>query len=174
MYARRRAGVIVAVLSVITRLVEELRYAMKTRFLIYGVLGWCLEVLWTGLPKRWPIDWRLPAHTSWWMFPIYGLIAPLYEPIHNRLRSANRPWWQRGVIYSAGILGVEAVTGALLQWRIGAIPWDYSGKTRWQWRGLTRFDYAPLWFGVGLALEPIHDWLVAWGPLLRTTPRDPS
>src|SRR5215212_4863374 len=140
---------------------------MKIRFIIYGLLGWCMEIVWTGLPKRKPIDWRFPAHTTWWMFPIYGLIAPLYEPVHTRLRATRHPWWQRGLIYMLGIMTVEAGTGGLIQWLTGAIPWDYRSKTRWQWQGLTRFDYAPLWFGVGLALEPLHDWLVHLTPAFQ-------
>jgi hypothetical protein len=147
---------------------------MKTRFIIYGLLGWCLEIVWTGLPKRRPIDLRFPAHTSWWMFPIYGLVAPLYEPMHNYLRRANRPRWQRGLVYMVGIMSIEVLTGMLIAHLTGAIPWDYRSKTRWQWRGLTRFDYAPLWFGVGLALEPLHDWLVHLTPALQARQTIPS
>jgi uncharacterized membrane protein len=134
---------------------------MKRRFLLYGVLGWCLEIVWTGLPKRWPVDWRLAGHTSWWMFPIYGLLAPLYEPVHAYLRSTKRPWPARGLVYMLGIMSVEAASGWLIERLTGRIPWDYRGSTRWQWRGLTRFDYAPLWFLLGLGLEPVHDRLVA-------------
>jgi hypothetical protein len=134
---------------------------MERRFLLYGVLGWCLEILWTGLPKHRPIDWRLAGHTSWWMFPIYGLLAPFYEPVHTHLRATRRPWPVRGLVYMLGIMGVEVATGWLIERATGRIPWDYRGSTRWQWRGLTRFDYAPLWFLVGLGLEPIHDRLVA-------------
>lgn len=134
---------------------------MNLRFCIYGLLGWCMEILWTGIPRQRPIDWRLPAHTSWWMFPIYGLIAPLYEPVHLRLRAKQYRWWQRGMVYALGIMGMETATGWLIQRATGHIPWDYRGKTRWHWRGLTRIDYAPLWFGVGLGLEPLHHWLAS-------------
>ena len=140
---------------------------MYLRFVIYGLLGWCLEIVWTGLPKRRPIDWRLPAHTSWWMFPIYGFIAPFYEPLHTRLRAANQPWFVRGGIYALGIMAIEAASGRLIEHLTGAIPWDYRGSTRWQWRGLTRLDYAPLWFAVGLGLEPLHDRLMQCTPALQ-------
>src|SRR5215217_5026624 len=140
---------------------------MKIRFIIYGLLGWCMEIVWTGLPKRRPIDWRFPAHTTWWMFPIYGLVAPLYEPVHWRLCATHRPWWQRGLVYMLGIILLEVVTGRLIRQLSGSIPWDYRMATRWQWRGLTRLDYAPLWFGVGLGLEPLHNWLVRLTPALH-------
>lgn len=140
---------------------------MKLRFILYGLLGWCMEIVWTGLPRRRPIDWRLPAHTTWWMFPIYGLVAPLYEPVHNRLRAARQPWFTRGLVYMLGIMTIEVLTGWLIERLTGAIPWDYRAKTRWQWRGLTRADYAPLWFLVGLGLEPLHDALVRLTPTLH-------
>jgi hypothetical protein len=100
------------------------------------------------------------------MFPIYGLIAPLYEPLHNRLRAAGRTKAERGLIYALGIMAIEVATGWLIQRITGSIPWDYRTKTRWQWRGLTRFDYFPLWFLVGLGLEPLHDWLVRLTPAI--------
>jgi hypothetical protein len=163
------AGLSVAVVFVCHRTLEQMRQPMKLRFIVYGLLGWCLEIVWTGFPKRRPIDWRLPAHTSWWMFPIYGLLAPLYEPVHNHLRTARRPWWQRGLLYAVGIMSIEVTTGWLIQRITGAIPWDYRNTTSWHWRGLTRFDYAPLWFGVGLGLEPVHDWLVRHTSTLPAT-----
>lgn len=139
---------------------------MLIRFVVYGLLGWCMEIVWTGLPKRRPVDWRLRGHTTWWMFPIYGLVAPLYEPVHNRMRVAQVPWLQRGLVYMLGIMSIEVATGWLIERATGAIPWDYRGTTRWQWRGLTRFDYAPLWLLVGLGLEPVHDRLVQLAPAI--------
>jgi uncharacterized membrane protein len=131
---------------------------MIIRSLIYGLLGWCIEIAWTALPKRRPVDWSLYGHTSLWMLPIYALIGPLYEPVHSRLRKA--PPLVRGSVYAAGFIFVEAATGLLLTRLLGRCPWDYSGRTRWQVGGVTRFDYAPLWCLLGLALEPLHDALV--------------
>jgi uncharacterized membrane protein len=139
---------------------------MVVRFVIYGLLGWCMEILWTALPKRRPIDWRLPGHTYLWMFLIYGLVAPLYEPLHDALRTAGVAWPLRGLVYAAGIMGIETLTGWLLERLTGRCPWDYSATARWHWRGYTRFDYAPLWVLVGLALEPLHDFLVRLTPAI--------
>lgn len=118
-------------------------------FILCGFIGWCLECLWTGLgaiiahnnPK-------LNCTTSVWMFPIYGMaaaIGPIYRIIHN-LSTITR-----GVIYAFGILSVEFVSGSLLK-RINACPWDYS-NARFQYKGVIRFDYLPLWFIVGLLYE---------------------
>lgn len=139
---------------------------MLTRSLLYGLLGWVIEIGWTALPKRRPVDWTLTGHTYLWMFPIYALIGPLYEPVHSALRRA--PWPLRALAYAVGFIGVETVTGLLLKRLIGRCPWDYTGDTRWQVGGVTRFDYAPLWAALGLALEPVHDTLVRLTPALHT------
>jgi uncharacterized membrane protein len=135
------------------------------RFFVYGLLGWAVEILWTGLPKRRPIDWRLSGHTQWWTFPLYGQIATLYEPLHNRIRHFPLP--ARGLVYAMGFITVEFAAGELIQKVTGTVPWDYTNKTHWQFRGATRFDYAVLWFMFGLVLEPIHDYLVSVTPALE-------
>jgi hypothetical protein len=57
------------------------------RFAAYGLLGWCGEVAFTGvhdfIKTR---DPRLPSRSSLWMFPIYGLLQPLFEPLHDAMR----------------------------------------------------------------------------------------
>jgi hypothetical protein len=90
------------------------------------------------------------------MFPIYGLSAYLFEPMHNAVRS--RPWWERAALYSVGIMGVEYLSGTAIRRLVGAVPWDYSGHGRFVVRGgATRLDYAPLWALAGLGLERLHD-----------------
>lgn len=138
---------------------------MLLRFLVYGLLGWAVEILWTGLPKRQPVDWTLSGHTQWWTFPLYGQIATLYEPLHNRIRHFPLP--VRGLVYATGFITVEFAAGELIKKLTGKVPWDYTNKTRWQFRGATRIDYAVLWFIFGLVLEPIHDYLVAVTPTLQ-------
>src|SRR3954447_159127 len=138
---------------------------MLIRSLIYGLLGWGMEIVWTGLPTRRPIDWTLRGHSYLWMLPIYALIGPLYEPVHDHLRRVALPL--RALIYAAGFIGVETITGTLLKRLTGRCPWDYTGKTRWQVGGVTRFDYAPVWAALGLALEPLHDTLVRLTPALH-------
>ncbi len=99
----------------------------------------------------------LTLRTSPWMLPIYALIQPLYEPLHDATR--NRfPAWARALTYGAGFLGVEYATGAFLRRVRGRAPWDYSDARR-HIHGLIRPDYLFLWAAAGLALESFHDRL---------------
>jgi len=91
------------------------------------------------------------------MFPIYGLMAFLFEPVHNRLRAW--PWPIRGILYVAGLYIVEFTTGWLLKTLTGKCPWDYSGK-KYNFKGLVRWNYAPIWFAFCMAAEPLHDLLL--------------
>jgi uncharacterized membrane protein len=139
---------------------------MLIRFLIYGLLGWCAEIVWSAVTERIQRkqqDWRLRGHTSLWMLPIYGLIAPLYEPLHDFLRPWH--WFMRGIIYVLGFWLVEYATGWLLRRLIGKCPWDYS-HLRGNLHGLIAWEYAPVWFVFGLGLEPVHDFLVRLTPAL--------
>jgi uncharacterized membrane protein len=127
------------------------------RGLAYGAVGVATEVVFTSARdialRR---DWRLQGHSYLWMLPIYGLSACLFEPAHDLIR--HRAWWQRAVVYSVGIMGVEYVTGMALKRVVGVVPWDYSGHGRWVVPGgAMRLDYAPLWAVSGLALERVHD-----------------
>lgn len=139
----------------------------SSRFLAYGLAGWCSEIVTTGL--RAPLrdgDWRLTGHTYLWMLPVYGSSAVLMEPVHDAVR--DRPWWQRGLVWTAGIYAVEAVSGEAIRRGTGEVPWDYARPRGRRpvprhWRGLVRPAYAPLWFGVGLGLERLHDTLVPRG-----------
>jgi hypothetical protein len=138
---------------------------MLERFFVYGALGWCIEVMWTalaGVAGRGERDWRLTGSTYLWMFPIYGLLAPLYEPAHNALRAW--PWAGRAAIYAAGFMAVELASGWLIRRLTGSCPWDYRGRARFHIGGLVRLDYAPLWALLGLGLEPVHDFLVRITP----------
>lgn len=139
---------------------------MFIRFVLYGLGGWCGEVVYTALTrsaaKR---DWRLVGTTYLWMFPIYGLIAPLYEPVHNSIRDV--PWPARAIIWAVGFTLVEWATGWLIARLVGRCPWDYSER-RWAINPYIRWDYLPVWAIVGLALEPVHDLLLLLTPAIRT------
>ena len=140
---------------------------MWIRFVLYGLLGWSAEIVWTAatdLVRSGQRDWRLRGYTSLWMFPIYGLVAPLYEPAHDLFRSW--PWVARGLLYLLGIWAVEYATGWLLRRLTGKCPWDYS-HLRGHLHGLVALEYAPVWFLFGLALEPVHDFLVRLTPVLQ-------
>ncbi len=93
------------------------------------------------------------------MLPIYALLQPLYEPLHDALR-ARVPRPLRGAAYGAGFLCVEYASGRLLRAVRGEAPWDYSYARR-HVDGLIRPDYFFFWAIAGLALEPLHDLLTA-------------
>jgi hypothetical protein len=143
------------------------------RFLAYGVTGWVTEVVFTALRDQFKGkgDRRLVGETYLWMLPIYGLAAFLFEPVHDRLRTAPRA--TRAGVYAAGIIATEAATGSLLRRLVGVCPWDYTGRSRFVAAGgATRFDYVPLWALAGLGLERIDDVLRTL-PLRRVGP-DPA
>lgn len=129
------------------------------RFAVYGAAGIASEVAFTAA-KAFARDRDPRAHgrSSPWMFPIYGLLQPLFEPAHDAMRD-RVPAPLRAVAYAAGFLLVEYATGRGLRALVGAAPWDYS-HARWNLDGLVRLDYAPVWAAAGLAAERLHDGLV--------------
>jgi uncharacterized membrane protein len=153
------------------------------RFVLYGLVGWCAEIVWTAsydtvagetraagdtvarrkLSRAERL--RLTGRTYLWMLPIYGLAAFLFEPVHDRLRPL--PWAARGVVYMAGCFAVEYAAGWLLRRTTGRCPWDYS-YARASVHGYIRLDYAPVWFAFGMLLERVHDTIVAIEPPLRS------
>lgn len=130
---------------------------MGKRFIFYGLIGWCTEVIWTGLGSLVKGDVTLYSFTSIWMFFIYGL-AVFLERVHDRIR--NISILIRGGVYTILIFVIEYSTGSLLRLILGTCPWDYSSCI-YSINGIIRLDYAPAWFCAGLIFEKIHDWLDA-------------
>ena len=124
-------------------------------FVIYGLLGWCLEIIWTGLGSLINRDVRLTGKTYLWMFPIYGSVI-LFEPVHDFIR--HWPMWERGIVWILLCFSVEYLSGWMLRKILGKVPWNYS-RAALNVHGLIRLDYAPAWFVAGLLFEKIHDWL---------------
>ena len=92
---------------------------------------------------------------------LYGLIAPLFEPLHDALRTW--PFWLRGAIYACCFWLVEYCAGQALRRAVGACPWSYA-HCRYNLHGLIRWDFFPLWFAFGMLLEYLHDRLVILTP----------
>ena len=85
---------------------------IKNNFMICGLTGWCMEIIFTSLDSIRNNNFKLTGHTSIWMFPIYGMAAvipPVYKHIHKL------PAIFRGSIYSAGIFVCEYLTGTFLK-----------------------------------------------------------
>jgi uncharacterized membrane protein len=119
-------------------------------FVICGLTGWCMEILFTSFGSLLHGDVRLVGQTSIWMFPIYGM-AMLIGPIYHKIN--HWPILLRGIFYATAIMTVEFLSGSLLR-LISACPWDYSG-TPHNILGLVRLDYFPVWFLAGLIFESL-------------------
>jgi uncharacterized membrane protein len=146
------------------------RWDKLWRAIAYGIAGWCIEILWTGFRSGLRGDRKLESKTYLWMFPIYALAAPLFEPLHDAVRRWPRP--ARAAVYAAGIMTVEYATGWALDRATGECPWDYSDETKFHLNGYVRLDYAPAWALAGLFLEELHDRLVAVVPSIRAALAD--
>ena len=92
---------------------------MWKRFIIYGLLGLCAEVLWNGFGAMLKGDVLLRGTTCIWMFPIYGL-AVFLEPVHYRIK--HLPLIFRGGIYMVLIFAVELICGLLLRIGFRCVP----------------------------------------------------
>ena len=123
---------------------------MKNKFILCGLIGWCLEIFWTGLKSFQRRQMKLEGRSSIWMFPIYGMAAFL-APIARLLR--KKCFWVRGAVYTCAIFLTEYLTGSFLKKR-DMCPWDYS-RARFNIHGIIRLDYAPVWFLTGLLYERI-------------------
>lgn len=123
---------------------------MRKDFMKCGIIGWCLEVIWTGIHSGMQHDRSLRSTTSLLMFPIYGMAAWI-RPVSHFIR--KKSIWVRGLIYTAGIYMMEFFTGSWLKKR-GVCPWDYS-NSKYNIKGLVRLDYAPAWFLTGLLYESV-------------------
>lgn len=117
-------------------------------FLHCGLLGWCLEILFTAFHSFRKRDFKLSGATSLWMFPIYGFAAFL-APVSRLLKGRNFIF--RGFVYSGIIFLCEYVSGMLLRQK-GMCPWNYE-RSRWNLGKVIRLDYLPCWFISGLLFE---------------------
>lgn len=127
------------------------------RFLLYGSLGWIVEIVFTGVGSVLLRDWNLTGRTYLWMFPIYATAAFGMEVIHDRLRGKH--WLLRGLAYTGFIFAVEYASGWLLMQLLGACPWEYPANSP-NVDGLIRLDFAPAWMAVAFIFERVHDRLM--------------
>jgi len=114
----------------------------------YGSAGLAAELAFTGIRGR--------RRTSLWMLPVYALAAPLFEPLHDRLRGKSLA--ARMSAYAAGFSLVEYGSGRALRRARGDAPWDYS-HARVHLHGLVRAAYLPVWAVAGIGCERLHDAL---------------
>jgi uncharacterized membrane protein len=129
---------------------------MKTfkHFLIYGMVGLVLEVIYTGFASLLKGDYSMHGFTFLIMLPIYGL-AVFLEPLHVKIREI--PWWTRGAIYLTIIWGIEYSSGLILADMLGHCPWHYTDPLNVN--GLITLKMAPEWFLVGMGFEALHNFI---------------
>ena len=123
---------------------------MKSDFVKSGILGWCIEIIWTAFHGIKNKNNKFIGYTSIIMFPIYGL-ASVIKPISLKLKKMKMPTIIRGIVYSIGIFMVELITGSILK-KTNNCPWVYSDK-KYYINGVIRIDYAPQWCIVGVIFE---------------------
>lgn len=122
---------------------------------MYAGAGFAFEVAFSALHDA--VRGRRPSlRTSPWMLPVYALLLPLYEPVHDAVR--RRPLLLRASVYGAGFLAVEYASGRVFRRLLGEAPWDYTYAKR-HVDGLIRPDYFFLWALAGLLCERLHDEL---------------
>jgi len=125
------------------------------RFVGYGILGWGLELAFTGVTgSSWARDRRLRGYSYVWMLPIYGAGGLALERLHDALERRGVRRWARSFAYMLGIYGVEFGTASLLQRLIGDVPWRYLHGLHV--RGYVRLDYAPFWYACGWMFESVE------------------
>jgi uncharacterized membrane protein len=136
---------------------------MGKRFVLYGFIGICTEIFWTGMGSLLQGDIRLTGITYVWMFPIYGMIV-FSEPLQHRME--KWPLVLRGGVYTILIFLVEYMSGSLFKLVLGVCPWTYSGHLAIN--GIIKLDYAPVWFCFSLIIERIHKAMDKISVLLET------
>lgn len=125
-------------------------------FIICGLAGWCIEVVFTSIGSIIKKDKKLTAKTSAWMFPIYGMAAAI-GVISPKI--AHWPTLFRALFYGGTIMTGEYISGSLLT-KLDACPWSYSG-CKYTIKDLVRLDYLPFWMIAGLLYEKLLSTLIA-------------
>jgi len=144
--------------------------ATITRFYIYALHGFLVEIVWTAL---WELvvnqDIRMPGNSHMWAFGIYGLSCLMVERLCLRLVEAGIPLVVRALVYTVWVYWWEFTTGFVLR-LFAACPWDYEPWFTYHIMGLVTLEYAPAWFLCNILMElvlmPACNSLY-WGPDTR-------
>lgn len=122
------------------------RLGYAARFVLYGLVGICIEVLFTSLASQLDGsgDARLQGWSYVWMHPIWGIAFLICDVLGQRLDQLRVSWVVRAPMYVLICFALEIASGSLIRAFAGTTPWDYS-HARWNVGGLIRLDYAPYW-----------------------------
>lgn len=119
-------------------------------FIKCGVIGWCMEILFTAFGALRRREMNLVGQTSLYMFPIYGCAA-FFRPLFLLAKKLSLPL--RALLYAASIFTAEFVSGRLLS-KHRVCPWNY-GRHRWHVNEMIRLDFLPFWAAAGLLYEHV-------------------
>ena len=94
---------------------------MKKAFILCGLTGWCMEILWTGLHSILSGELTMTGKTSLLMFPIYGSARSPINFLLSRFLSAAAfilsdfsSWNLSAVLFCAVFICVPGTTATLL------------------------------------------------------------
>ena len=99
---------------------------MKKAFILCGLTGWCMEILWTGLHSILSGELTMTGKTSLLMFPFHGMRVPssARSPVNflmSRFLSAAvfilsdfSSWNLSAVLFCAVFICVPGTTATLL------------------------------------------------------------
>ena len=121
------------------------------RFIIYGLLGMIIEILFTGFSDIKNMNFNLVGHTSVWMFFVYGSAVFVLEPVYGLIKNENTII--RGCVYATTIFFIEFSSGMILD-MLNITAWKYQGELSVM--GYIRLDYAMFWFLLGLVFEKFY------------------
>lgn len=138
------------------------------QLLIYGALGLCLEVLFTGIRNLLRRRWSAQATTYLWMPLVYG---PAGVILHQLSSALDGPVYLRAVVYTFVIYCCEFLGGIMLAGLTdllkslfggedGNCPWDY-GDNWWTPMGVINLAYVPLWYCLALCFDVIDSMVGA-------------
>lgn len=126
------------------------------RFLLYGFVGLCVEVLFTALYEQvlGNGDVRLMGQTYLWMHPIWALGLMAVDQAAPLMHRRRWHWIARGLVWMLGSYAIEYSTGWVLRQAVGKAPWDYSHFAG-NIDGLICLEYSWGWATCGLVAERI-------------------
>ena len=102
-------------------------FLVLIRFIIYGLLGVCAEVVVSAILHKYEgkeQNWSTRAPILPVEHPLYGLIAPVFEPLHDAISG-----WScliRGAIYVSCFLVCRIQPVGVAAYAHGACPWSYA------------------------------------------------
>ncbi len=139
------------------------------RFYIYGIQGFCDEIIFTSLfDLICTGSLHLRGHSALSSFLIYGSCSFFVERLYVEM------WLRRGIrqsvrvpVYLICVYTWEFMFGLILR-QFDACPWDYS-HYRFNCMGLITLEYAPGWLVLCLVQDVIADYLLR----LRVCPYPP-